>query len=292
MSVAGYREELATSGPPTGRALVPFVARRAPSWNLPWWKAASVVAAFGLAAGVGGGAAYGLRHGLRWPVAPEAAASAATLARLQDQVAQLQRGMDALRTTAAEGARADDGLRGVKRGLDTLRQDVDQARAGSAATLAASIAALSAKIDKVDHDPSPKLADIAVRLDRMEKQASATAAGVKAPVPAAVSRAAPVPVPLARPVAAVATPPARAGVTQVAGTAASAGLPEKPVTVDGWVLRDVYDGVALVEARGGGLREIEPGEYLPGAGQVRSIERRGRGWVVMTSRGVIDRATF
>ena len=64
--------------------------------------------------------------------------------------------------------------------------------------------------------------------------------------------------------------------------------PPRPATVDGWLLRDVYGGVALVEGRAGGLREVAPGEYVPGVGEIRSIERRGRGWVVVTSRGLIQ----
>ena len=65
-------------------------------------------------------------------------------------------------------------------------------------------------------------------------------------------------------------------------------LPVKPAVVDGWMLRDVYGGVALVEGRAGGLREVAPGEYVPGVGEIRSIERRGRNWVVVTSRGIIQ----
>ena len=61
----------------------------------------------------------------------------------------------------------------------------------------------------------------------------------------------------------------------------------KPATIDGWLLRDVYGGVALVEGRAG-LREVAPGEYVPGVGEIRSIERRGRSWVVVTSRGLIQ----
>ena len=53
------------------------------------------------------------------------------------------------------------------------------------------------------------------------------------------------------------------------------------------MLRDVYGGVALLEGRAG-LREVAPGEFLPGVGEIRSIERRGRGWVVVTSRGIIQ----
>lgn len=282
MSAVGHREELAPPGP--GRALVPFVARPVqPRGAL--WKPALLVAAFGLAVGLGGVGAYGLRHVPGWPGARDASATTATLAQLQNQVAQLQHGIETLRG-AAETAHADDGVRSLKRGLDTLKQDVEQGRVSSAAN----IAALSAKIDKVDRDPSQKLADIALRLDRIEKQSMASAPAAIGPKPGAPSRAVPSPTPLPKPVAAL-MPPPKGGVTQVAAAPGNA-LPDKAVTVGGWVLRDVYDGMALVEARGGGLREVEPGEYLPGAGQVRSIERRGRGWVVMTSRGVIDKATF
>nr|WP_245496732.1 hypothetical protein [Lichenibacterium ramalinae] len=64
--------------------------------------------------------------------------------------------------------------------------------------------------------------------------------------------------------------------------------PARVATVEGWMLRDVYGGVALLEGRHGGLREVAPGEFVPGVGEIRSIERRGRGWVVVTSRGLIQ----
>ena len=54
-----------------------------------------------------------------------------------------------------------------------------------------------------------------------------------------------------------------------------------------YVLRDVHDGVAVVEDRTG-LHEVVPGEVLAGIGRVESIERRGRRWVVVTSNGLID----
>lgn len=56
---------------------------------------------------------------------------------------------------------------------------------------------------------------------------------------------------------------------------------------DGFVLRRVIGGVALIETSNG-IREVIVGDYLPGAGRVRSIERRGREWVVVTSAGIID----
>jgi hypothetical protein len=57
--------------------------------------------------------------------------------------------------------------------------------------------------------------------------------------------------------------------------------------VDGWVVREVYDGAALVEGRNRRLYEVVPGGMVPGVGRVESIERRGRSWVVLTDKGVI-----
>ena len=187
---------------------------------------------------------------------------------------------------------------------------------------------IAARLDKLDRDPgTTKVAELTARLDRIERQvssadatgslppqAAATAAATpKAPMPPqrAVQSAPSVPV---APVAAV--PPARPDMTARAepGRAdpakpepskaepapraeAAAPRPEpapraeaaaRPATVEGWMLRDVYGGVALLEGRSGGLREVAPGEYVPGVGEIRSIERRGRGWVVVTSRGIIQ----
>jgi hypothetical protein len=45
----------------------------------------------------------------------------------------------------------------------------------------------------------------------------------------------------------------------------------------------------LVESPRGSI-EVAPGEIIPGAGAVKSIERRGAGWIVITSRGLVDSA--
>jgi BMFP domain-containing protein YqiC len=63
------------------------------------------------------------------------------------------------------------------------------------------------------------------------------------------------------------------------------------IPADGYVLRRVRDGAAVVESRAG-LREVMPGDSLPGAGRVRSIERRGNEWIVITSSGVIDSRAY
>jgi hypothetical protein len=56
--------------------------------------------------------------------------------------------------------------------------------------------------------------------------------------------------------------------------------------VDGWVLRNVYGGSALVEGRPG-LIQVMPGDSLPGVGRVETIKREDGRWVVVTTRGLI-----
>jgi hypothetical protein len=62
--------------------------------------------------------------------------------------------------------------------------------------------------------------------------------------------------------------------------------PQKPPVVEGWVLRSVSDGVALVEGRHG-IIEIEPGDSLPGIGRIHEIKRQDGRWVVVTPKGLI-----
>jgi hypothetical protein len=52
-------------------------------------------------------------------------------------------------------------------------------------------------------------------------------------------------------------------------------------------VEDVRGGVAMVDGRYG-TQEVAPGDYIPGAGRVLRIERRGGNWYVVTSRGAIS----
>jgi hypothetical protein len=56
--------------------------------------------------------------------------------------------------------------------------------------------------------------------------------------------------------------------------------------VEGWILRDVSDGVATVEGRQG-IFEVFAGDPLPGVGPVDAIRRQDGRWVVVTRRGLI-----
>ena len=60
----------------------------------------------------------------------------------------------------------------------------------------------------------------------------------------------------------------------------------KPAIVEGWVLREIYRGRALVENRSG-LYEVGPGGSLPGIGKVETITQQNGRWVVVTPKGLI-----
>jgi hypothetical protein len=62
--------------------------------------------------------------------------------------------------------------------------------------------------------------------------------------------------------------------------------PVRPVIVEGWVIRDIFDGRAMVESRYG-IFEVSPGAPLPGLGKVESVRRQDGRWVVVTPKGLI-----
>ena len=56
--------------------------------------------------------------------------------------------------------------------------------------------------------------------------------------------------------------------------------------IKGWMLHAVHDDLALVEGNGQHY-EVRPGEFLPEAGIVKGIKKRGESWLVVTNKGVI-----
>ena len=56
--------------------------------------------------------------------------------------------------------------------------------------------------------------------------------------------------------------------------------------VEGWVVRDVQRGTALIEGRIG-MIEVDPGDVVPGLGRVEAIRKQDGRWVVVTSKGLI-----
>jgi hypothetical protein len=127
------------------------------------------------------------------------------------------------------------------------------------------------KVEKAQVEPAAKLAKLSEAVDKL-RTAQASAASAQAQ---------------ARDVNVTGSVP-----QQVAAAAAPAAVaPPKPEvarmpTVEGWVLRDVANGSALIEGRRG-LYEVFAGDPVPGVGRVDAIRRQDGRWVVVTSKGLI-----
>jgi len=64
-------------------------------------------------------------------------------------------------------------------------------------------------------------------------------------------------------------------------------VPEtRPMTIEGWTVRDVSGSVAALEGPDGTWRAAR-GDIVPGLGRVDSIVRWGNYWLVSTSRGLV-----
>jgi hypothetical protein len=117
------------------------------------------------------------------------------------------------------------------------------------------------KVEKAQTEPSAKLAKLSDAVDKLRVAASAA--------PAAAPAA-------AKEVTGSISAPAAAPRAEVAR------LP----TVEGWLLRDVANGGALIEGRQG-IYEVYAGDPVPGLGRVDAIRRQDGRWVVVTSKGLI-----
>ena len=62
---------------------------------------------------------------------------------------------------------------------------------------------------------------------------------------------------------------------------------DRPQVLNGWVIREVFDGRAMVENERMGFFEVVPGANLPGIGRVETIRRQDGRWVVVTPKGLI-----
>jgi hypothetical protein len=126
------------------------------------------------------------------------------------------------------------------------------------------------KVEKAQLEPAAKLVKLS---EAVEKLRSAQPAAVP------VAAAAPAPV-AAKEVTGSIAPPATAP-----ADAAKAEVGRLP-TLEGWVLRGVANGMALIENRRG-IYEVYAGDPVPGAGRVDAIRRQDGRWVVVTSKGLI-----
>ena len=130
------------------------------------------------------------------------------------------------------------------------------------------------KLEKAQAEPLAKIAKLSETVDKLRASPpAAPAQAAAAPAKETTGSIAPTQVATAAPAAA----PAPAAPKTEVGR-----LP----TIEGWRLRDVANGGALIEGRGG-LYEVYAGDPIPGVGRVDAIRRQDGRWVVVTSKGLI-----
>lgn len=149
--------------------------------------------------------------------------------------------------------------RNLQAALTQVTKDVAALKASietSSRAATAQISRLSERFERSERaDPAAKIAALTETVSRLEKRLTANA-------------------------------DASRDITGSVPDRASAKDQSKPAIVEGWILREVYRGRAMVEHRDG-LYEVMPGADLPGIGKVQTITQQNGRWVVVTAKGLI-----
>ena len=165
------------------------------------------------------------------------------------------------------------------RGMADLAVKVDQVRAafdGAAGDLAARLDQFRDLAERRNAELTAKLAQLEGQLGRVERQLAA-ASLTKAAQPETTALTSPAAAAAHRPAAAEKSAPKPAPDEAKAAEA-------KPVR--NWRVREVLDGIAILEGPKGFI-QVSRGDQVPGVGPVEAIQRRGKGWAVVTGNGVI-----
>jgi hypothetical protein len=130
------------------------------------------------------------------------------------------------------------------------------------------------KVEKAQAEPAAKLAKLSETVDKLRAAQASTTTTAAAAAPASAKDV-------------TGSIPQQAA----AAPASAPAAPPKPEvarlpTVEGWVLRDVANGSALIESRRG-MYEVYAGDPIPGLGRVDAIRKQDGRWVVVTSKGLI-----
>ena len=172
----------------------------------------------------------------------------------------------------------EDSISRIDTEMAALRTSLEQASKHNASQLGKSSDRLD-RVEKAQAEPAAKLAKLSETVEKLR-----VAAAPPAPVTAvAVAPAAAAPAAPKETTATIQTANAAPGPVPVpAPKPEVARLP----TVEGWVLRDVANGSALIEGRQG-IFEVYAGDPIPGLGRIDAIRKQDGRWVVVTSRGLI-----
>ncbi len=170
----------------------------------------------------------------------------------------------AAKDATANKEAADAALARIESEVAALKASVEQtAKAGQA-----QFSKTNDRIEKVEKAQAEPMAKLNKLSEAVDKLRAAPQTAVAAATPA-------------REVTGSITP-------ATAAAAPAAPRPEvgRLPVVDGWSLRDVGNGGALIEGRGG-IYEVYAGDPVPGLGRVDAIRKQDGRWVVVTSKGLI-----
>jgi hypothetical protein len=163
--------------------------------------------------------------------------------------------------------------------LDDARSiEVNNLR-GVITQLSAEVASLKASIDNNAKAANAQIAKFADRLDRAQSEPAARVQKLSELMEKLERRTAASPAQAQAPALAAANP-------DVTGSIAPKQQ-ERPAVVAGWVIREVFNGRAVIENERLGFYEVVPGANLPGVGRVETIRRQDGRWVVVTPKGLI-----
>lgn len=156
-------------------------------------------------------------------------------------------------TAAVAAAGAAEQARSLEGAIGKINADIAALKSSGAAQSAKIVERID-RVEKAQAEPAAKLAKLNEAVEKL-----------RAPAPAAAASAAP---------------------ETTGSIKTNAPQTNRLPIVEGWSLRDVYDGTATVVGRQG-IFDVIPGDPLPGVGRVDAIRRQDGRWVVVTSRGLI-----
>jgi murein DD-endopeptidase MepM/ murein hydrolase activator NlpD len=165
---------------------------------------------------------------------------------------------------ATDFTAVQDSIASLRKEMSAIKSGVESSNRNANAQFAKFTERLE-RIDRAQAAPAAQLRQAIEAIDRLEKRVQAqgeTTASAR-PQPAAVTTAAPPP----------------------------AAEPPPPRVIEGWVVRHVSRGVAIIQGRRIGAIEVEAGDIVPGVGRIESIRRQDGRWVVLTSNGMITSPT-
>ncbi len=184
------------------------------------------------------------------------------------------------RLDAIDAVKSRDDLADLRRSVGEMKSTVVSARDFNGA-----LAQLSQRVDKLDHEEGAKVDKLSERVDH---EASALTAELSSRVDKLEKKIiAPVPAPLQP--ASIKQPPVPPKFSADVSMESTGSIERPRPLLRGYVVLGARDDVALVGGRYG-EREVRQGDFLPGAGRVERIERKGGSWVILTSEGVIASA--